>query len=93
MHIDDNHSNVIEEVGGLDDRPPGGYEMAPNPDMTVYPQGVMVGGSVNNSVYSGYPMAPVQPQMGMYPTMAPQGFAPGMQGGAVVTQTYNPTYV
>ena len=91
--MDDNHSNMNEEIFGLYDKPLGGYQMAPNSDMRVYTQGVMAGGSANNSVYPGYPMEPVQPQMGMYPTMAHQGFAHGMQGGAVVTQTYNPTYV
>ena len=46
--------------------------------------------SANTTVYSGYPMMQVQPQMGMYPSMVPTGFAPqDADGGAVIVTNYN----
>lgn len=66
---DDNSSNGIEEVGGIDDKQQ--FEM--NGYNNSYGQPPM---SANTSVYSGYPMMQPQPQMGMYPAMVPSGFAP-----------------
>ena len=46
------------------------------------------------TVYAGYgyPMMPVQPQMGMYPPVTvPSGFStpPGSEGEAIIVTNYN----
>jgi hypothetical protein len=74
-------SNQYQMDGAYTQGPPmGGYTMPAD----------MSNMSANVTINSGYPMMPVNPQMGMYPPMAPSGFAqPGVQGSAVVVTHYN----